>query len=214
MTSKMTTNKYCKLCHDIGKPPDVYLSHFPRINKNKDSKITCPTILSFQCTFCHQKGHSVKYCSRFKKSSLSFNEKQKKSFTKNTLKLPNLQKKQISKKHIINTHHFTLLYNSSSDESDDDNDDNDNNDTTIDNEHIIYVNCDNNNTYDDEEHNTLLSNNTKNTDEEHEEHDDDGKSINIIKEEEKKVKSIFNNIVYRKRWGDICEESSTDYDTN
>lgn len=51
---------FCKVCKDAGKSPDLYYSHFPA-SKGKNN-ILCPTLLSQECRYCHEKGHTPKYC--------------------------------------------------------------------------------------------------------------------------------------------------------
>jgi len=60
--NKIAPKKYCKVCHDAGKPESEYLSHFIRENPHPNSKIVCPTLLSLECRYCSKRGHTVKYC--------------------------------------------------------------------------------------------------------------------------------------------------------
>lgn len=53
---------FCKVCYDTGKDEKVYTSHYPRETIDKDSQIICPTLLSLNCKYCKQKGHTIKYC--------------------------------------------------------------------------------------------------------------------------------------------------------
>lgn len=63
-----TIQKYCKICHDMGKSESEYRSHFTRETKDPNSKILCPTLLSMECRYCFKKGHTVKYCALAKKN--------------------------------------------------------------------------------------------------------------------------------------------------
>lgn len=54
-----TMRRGCKICMDTGRPEKEYMSHFPR---GKDGTITCPVLLNTECGYCHDKGHTVKYC--------------------------------------------------------------------------------------------------------------------------------------------------------
>lgn len=56
-TFKMTTN--CKVCRDAGKSEQEYSSHRVR---DKNGRVTCPTLLSQKCRNCGKNGHTVKYC--------------------------------------------------------------------------------------------------------------------------------------------------------
>jgi hypothetical protein len=66
--------KYCKVCQDAGKPESVYRGHNTRETRDPKSKVTCPTLLSLNCRYCHENGHTVKYC-----PVLATNDKVKKS---------------------------------------------------------------------------------------------------------------------------------------
>ena len=54
----------CKVCQDAGKPENVYLSHYV---KDLNGNVTCPTLLSQECRYCHKKGHTISHCSTLKK---------------------------------------------------------------------------------------------------------------------------------------------------
>jgi len=54
--------KYCKVCQDAGKPESVYRGHNTRETRDPKSKVTCPTLLALNCRYCHENGHTVKYC--------------------------------------------------------------------------------------------------------------------------------------------------------
>lgn len=53
--TKKTT--FCKVCHDAKR--DGYDTHYV---KNHDGKVTCPYLLSLNCNYCRNPGHTVKYC--------------------------------------------------------------------------------------------------------------------------------------------------------
>ena len=59
---------FCKVCKDAGKPRSIYTSHFPRENKSTNSKVVCPTLLSIKCNYCHNYGHTIKYCPTLSKN--------------------------------------------------------------------------------------------------------------------------------------------------
>ena len=50
---------FCKVCHDAKKPASVYESHWV---KDREGKITCPTLNSQECRYCYKNGHTVKFC--------------------------------------------------------------------------------------------------------------------------------------------------------
>jgi hypothetical protein len=59
-----TKKPCCKVCQDAGKPENVYLSHYV---KDLNGNVTCPTLLSQECRYCHKKGHTTSHCSVLKK---------------------------------------------------------------------------------------------------------------------------------------------------
>ena len=54
--------KYCKVCHDAGKPESEYTSHYVRSIPGSNGIITCPTLLQTECRYCFQAGHTAKFC--------------------------------------------------------------------------------------------------------------------------------------------------------
>jgi hypothetical protein len=60
------TNKvaqpFCKVCQDAGKPESEFRSHFTRLTADRNSKVTCPLLLSLECQRCFKLGHTQKYC--------------------------------------------------------------------------------------------------------------------------------------------------------
>ena len=54
----------CKVCVDAGKTEKEYSSHYV---KDLNGNVTCPTLLSQECRFCHKKGHTTSHCSTLKK---------------------------------------------------------------------------------------------------------------------------------------------------
>ena len=55
---------FCKVCQDSGKPESIYTNHNVRQSQDKNSPVTCPTLLAQECRICYQRGHSSKYCSK------------------------------------------------------------------------------------------------------------------------------------------------------
>jgi protein nanos 1 len=49
----------CKVCRDAGKSEQEYSSHWVR---DKNGRVTCPTLLSQKCRNCGKSGHTIKYC--------------------------------------------------------------------------------------------------------------------------------------------------------
>jgi hypothetical protein len=55
---------FCKICKDAGKSKTDYSSHFPKTKPDMNGKvrIICPTLLAQECRYCHECGHTPKYC--------------------------------------------------------------------------------------------------------------------------------------------------------
>lgn len=70
-----SSTAYCKVCHDAGKTKAEYTSHYVKQTPAYDSKIVCPYLLSIECAYCHQKGHTPKYCNMNKKKTVAYPQK-------------------------------------------------------------------------------------------------------------------------------------------
>lgn len=66
-TQTVATVKFCKVCQDAGKPESEFRSHFTRATAEPNSTVVCPTLLALECRYCHEAGHTVKYCKILKK---------------------------------------------------------------------------------------------------------------------------------------------------
>ncbi len=53
---------FCKVCQDAGKSESIYTNHNVRQTQDKNSPVTCPTLLAQECRVCYKRGHSSKYC--------------------------------------------------------------------------------------------------------------------------------------------------------
>lgn len=55
---------HCKVCQDAGKPESEYTSHWVRTlpDRNGNTTVTCPTLLSNECRYCFKLGHTAKFC--------------------------------------------------------------------------------------------------------------------------------------------------------
>jgi hypothetical protein len=63
--SRVNTKPCCKVCKDAGKSAEEYGSHWP---KDKDGRVICSTLLSQECRYCGESGHTVKYCQKLVKN--------------------------------------------------------------------------------------------------------------------------------------------------
>jgi len=62
---------YCKVCFDAGKPESEYTSHWVRSlpDRSGKTKVTCPTLLSTECRYCYELGHTAKFCPVLEKNN-------------------------------------------------------------------------------------------------------------------------------------------------
>ena len=67
--SSNTKSKFCKVCFDLGKSKEIYESHYVRETPEPNSKVACPSLLAVVCTCCNKPGHTIKYCSEYKRQT-------------------------------------------------------------------------------------------------------------------------------------------------
>ena len=53
---------FCKVCFAAGKTEEEYTSHFVRSEPGPNGFVVCPHLLSLECRYCRQKGHTPKHC--------------------------------------------------------------------------------------------------------------------------------------------------------
>jgi hypothetical protein len=55
---------FCKVCYDAGKPESDYTSHYVRSlpDRKGHTTVTCPTLMSTECRYCGNYGHTTKFC--------------------------------------------------------------------------------------------------------------------------------------------------------
>lgn len=53
---------FCKVCFDAGEEETCYTSHFVKDRPGPNGKVVCPTLLSTECRYCHDKGHFKSHC--------------------------------------------------------------------------------------------------------------------------------------------------------
>ena len=57
---QQTKTPFCKICYDAKRPG--YDTHFIRSSPGPDGVVVCPYLLSLNCVFCGQSGHTISYC--------------------------------------------------------------------------------------------------------------------------------------------------------
>lgn len=86
----VTTTPFCTVCFNAGKSEAEYRSHYVKSEVNSKASgssgatgsiVVCPLIKSIECRYCHNTGHTVKYCSMLKdrEKNKGKDNKQKKS---------------------------------------------------------------------------------------------------------------------------------------
>jgi len=88
---------YCKVCFDAGKPESEYTGHWVRTlpDHKGNTKVCCPTLLGQNCGFCHEIGHTVKFCKVLEKHNKNLERAEKKE--KNDKKAKKEEKKIVKK---------------------------------------------------------------------------------------------------------------------
>jgi hypothetical protein len=66
--SFQNSKSFCKVCKDAGKSENEFTSHFTRSKPGPDGVLVCPYLLSIECRYCHEKGHTPKYCQKVKEN--------------------------------------------------------------------------------------------------------------------------------------------------
>jgi hypothetical protein len=60
--ARIAPKPFCKVCQDAGKSESEYTSHFVKSEPGPNGKIVCPTLLSLECRYCFNPGHTAGYC--------------------------------------------------------------------------------------------------------------------------------------------------------
>jgi len=106
-----TKKPFCKVCQDAGKPESEYTSHFV---KSLEGKVICPTLLSLECRYCFQAGHTVKFC-----SVLAEKKKAEESAKRQELRAIKAESKPVETGKTKVSNKFASLYNDDCADSDD-----------------------------------------------------------------------------------------------
>jgi hypothetical protein len=77
-TQKKVLKPFCKVCFDAGKSETEYTSHFVKSEPGIKGKVVCPTLLNQACTYCHQNGHTVKFCKVLAQNNKKYEKEEKK----------------------------------------------------------------------------------------------------------------------------------------
>ena len=63
----MNKTPFCNMCFKAGKPASEYKAHWLRDKPGKGGVVVCPYLLSIECRYCHEKGHTMGQCPILKK---------------------------------------------------------------------------------------------------------------------------------------------------
>lgn len=115
-SKKATTTvvkKHCKVCFDAGKPESEYTSHWVRSSPGPEGNVICPTLLSQECKFCFESGHTVKFCKVLEKNNKEKAKEERKKAQPQTENKNKPTNANVTKKQ---TNVFASLMESSSDD--------------------------------------------------------------------------------------------------
>jgi len=110
----ITKKPYCKVCHDAGKSESEYTNHYVRSSpdRNGNTNVTCPTLLSTECRFCYKLGHTTKFCPVI----ASRKKHEEKSARLNEIKLKEQEKEKKNNSSKKTVTGFSAIYIDSDDE--------------------------------------------------------------------------------------------------
>jgi len=55
---------FCSFCHALGKSQEVFTSHW--VKDQIGGVVVCPALLANECGYCHDVGHTPKFCPKLK----------------------------------------------------------------------------------------------------------------------------------------------------
>ena len=58
--------KFCSYCKAKGLPESAFTSHFVKDKPGKGGKVCCPELLKNECGYCHDIGHTPRFCPKLK----------------------------------------------------------------------------------------------------------------------------------------------------
>ena len=73
----MNKTPFCNMCFKAGKPASEYKAHWLRDKPGKGGVVVCPYLLSIECRYCHEKGHTMGQCPILKKRKVRMDPRQK-----------------------------------------------------------------------------------------------------------------------------------------
>ena len=59
-------SKFCSFCKSKGLPEADFTSHFVKDQPGSKGKVCCPELLKNECGYCHDIGHTPKFCPKLK----------------------------------------------------------------------------------------------------------------------------------------------------
>jgi len=61
-STKRDNRPFCATCKNAGLSEKEYRGHYTKSNPGPTGVVICATILSFECGYCHKRGHTTKHC--------------------------------------------------------------------------------------------------------------------------------------------------------
>ena len=65
-TAQKHYKKFCSYCKAKGLPESAFTSHFVKDKPGKGGKVCCPELLKNECGYCHEIGHTPRFCPKLK----------------------------------------------------------------------------------------------------------------------------------------------------
>ncbi len=81
-----STTKFCKVCYDAGKEQAAYSNHYVR--DRIGGNVVCPLILSQNCKYCKEVGHTPSHCPVLQKKQQGMAKQTKQPATQQQTKQP------------------------------------------------------------------------------------------------------------------------------
>ena len=117
-TNANNARPFCGVCQKAGKPESVFRGHFTKSKPGADGVVICPTILSIECRFCHEKGHSAseEHCPTLREKMLRKKEWEREDRIQEREMKKKEEKKVVLEKKSVTNNRFSEAF----DDSDDD----------------------------------------------------------------------------------------------
>ena len=115
--SQESKGKFCKVCFDAGKHESIYKSHYVKDKVGSNGLVVCPTLLNQKCRYCHEKGHTIKFC-KVLQNKEKYNKKKMRrtTYQENIMKTKTTLSNEVNNNKVLNQ--FASLMGDDSDNED------------------------------------------------------------------------------------------------